>query len=393
MIPDYYEFLNTVKIISGNKALENIPHELGQMGASNPMVITDKGVVGAGLVKVLLDAFGGATTAIGALFDDTPIDSSDKVISEIAALYRKNGCDSIIAIGGGSVIDTAKGVNILVTEDSDDLLKFMGSDRLSKPMKPFIVIPTTAGTGSEVSTAAVILNVTKGKKMQFVSPLLLPRLAVLDPRMTMTMPAKITVATALDALTHAVEAFIGPQKNPLSDAFAAAAITLIRENVFQAVKRAKDEQVRLAMANAALLAGVAFSNSMVGVVHAAAHALGGVCHLPHGVANGIMLPFGMEFNMDVVGEHVAALLLPLAGEGEYIKTPETQRATESVAAVRRMTSELGRLTGIPVRLQEAGVAEEILPQVAEATINDGAIAYNPKPVTLADALGLLKAAY
>jgi alcohol dehydrogenase len=211
--------------------------------------------------------------------------------------------------------------------------------------------------------------------------------------MTVTMPPKITAATALDALTHSVEAFIGPQKNPVSDAFAASAITLIRENAVRAVERGKDEQVRLAMANAALLAGVAFSNSMVGIVHAAAHALGGVCHLPHGVANGIMLPHGMEFNMDAVGERVAALLLPLAGEQEYVKVPEAQRATESVAAVRKLTSELGRLTGIPVRLKEAGVNEEVLPQVAEATINDGAIAYNPKPVTLEDALNLLKAAY
>ncbi len=393
MIPGYYEFLNTVKIVSGNKALENIPYELEQMGARNPVVITDKGVVDAGLIKVLLDAFGGTKTAVGALFDETPIDSSDKVISEIAALYRKNNCDSIIAVGGGSVIDTAKGVNILVTEESDDLLKFMGANRLTKPMKPFVVIPTTAGTGSEVTTAAVILNVTKGKKMQFVSPLLLPRLAILDPRMTMTMPAKITAATALDALTHAVEAFIGPQKNPLSDAFATAAITLIRENVVRAVERGKDEQARLAMANAALLAGVAFSNSMVGIVHAAAHALGGVCHLPHGVANGIMLPHGMEYNMDVVGDRIAALLLPLAGEQVYASVAGAQRATESVAAVRRLTADLNRLASVPVSLKEAGVNEEVLPRVAEVTINDGAIAYNPKPVTLDDALALLKAAY
>jgi alcohol dehydrogenase len=318
MLPTYYEFYNSVKIASGTKALENIPYELGQLGANRPIVLTDQGVAQAGLTKIVIDSFAGSNVTIGAVYDTIPIDSSHVAVNQIAEVYRGKACDSIIAVGGGSVIDTAKGVNIVITEESDDLLKFMGNNRLTRPMKPFIVVPTT-GTGSEVTAAAVIMNTDKQIKMQFTSPYMLPKVAILDSRMTVTMPPKITAATALDSLTHAIEAFIGTQKNPISDAFATAAIGLIRDNVRRAVEEGKDENTRLAMANAALLAGVAFSNSMVGCVHAMAHALGGVCHVPHGIGNGIMLPYGLEYNLDSVSDRIAGLLLPMVGEEAFVR--------------------------------------------------------------------------
>jgi alcohol dehydrogenase len=401
-LPSYYEFFNSVKIVSGYKALENIPYELSQLGAKKPIIITDKGIVKAGLIKHVIKSFQGSKTTIGAIYDDTPVDSSNVVVDEIAEIYRKQGCDSIIAVGGGSAIDTAKGVNIVISENSNDLLKLMGNNRLTKPMRPFVVIPTTAGTGSEVTMAAVIANPSKNVKMQFTSALMLPKLAVLDPRMTMSMPPKITAATAMDALTHAVEAFIGPQKNPVSDAFAVAAIELIRKNVVTAVKSGSDADARLAMANAALLAGLAFSNSMVGVVHAAAHALGGVCHVPHGVANSIMLPHGLELYIKKSGEakkvlhlkqSIESVLLPLVGPEEYVKVPAKERAQGTVNAIRDMTANLNKISGIPVKLRQAGVIENSLPEVAQATINDGAIAFSPVEVSYEEALALLKAAF
>lgn len=402
ILPQYYEFFNSVKIVSGYKALENIPYELGQLGVKRPIIITDKGIVKAGLIKHIIKSFEGTRTVIGAIYDDTPVDSSNVVVNEIAEIYRSNGCDSIIAVGGGSAIDTAKGVNIVISEDSDDLLKLMGNNRLKNPMRPFVVIPTTAGTGSEVTMAAVIANPAQNIKMQFTSALMLPKLAVLDPRMTMSMPPKITAATAMDALTHAVEAYIGPQKNPVSDAFAVAAIELIRDNVVTAVKSGSDADIRLAMANAALLAGLAFSNSMVGIVHASAHALGGVCHVPHGVANAIMLPHGLEFYIRKSGEANKALhlkqsiekvLLPLVGPEEYVKVPAKERAQGTVKAIRDLTAGLNKICGIPVRLSQAGVTENQLADVAQATINDGAISFSPVEVNYEEALALLKAAF
>ena len=204
-------------------------------------------------------------------------------MNTIAGIYRKTGCDSIIAVGGGSAIDTAKGVNIVITENSEDLMKFMGAEMLKKTMKPFIVVPTTSGTGSECTLVAVISNPAKNVKMAFTSYKLLPNVAVLDPRMTLTCPPKITAATGMDALTHAMEGFYCNQKNPMSDAYAGAAIELVRDNLVEAVKNGKNENARLAMANAACMAGTAFSNSMVGMVHGLGHAAGAVCHIPHGL--------------------------------------------------------------------------------------------------------------
>ncbi|MBN1363969.1 MAG: iron-containing alcohol dehydrogenase [Syntrophaceae bacterium] len=396
VIPEYYEFFNSVKIISGYKALEAIPFELGRLGAKRPIIITDKGVSQAGLVKIVVDSFGGTDVVIGAVFDETPQDSSNVVVNQIAAIYRANQCDSIIAVGGGSPIDTAKGVNIVITEDTDDLLKFMGNYRLNKPMKPFVVIPTTAGTGSEVTMAAVIANPEKNIKMQFTSDLMLPKFTVLDPRMTVSMPPKITAYTAMDALTHSVEAYIGTQKNPVSDAFATASMELIRNNVVTAVTDGSNKDVRLAMANAALLAGLAFSNSMVGIVHATAHATGGVCQVPHGIANSILLPYGLEFYMGKspkVKENIDSLLLPLAGPEVYVQTPPAERAAKSVSTIKNMTSELKKLSGLPVRLSEAGVTEDKLESIAQATLNDGAIAFSPVEVSFEEALSIIKAAY
>lgn len=396
VIPEYYEFFNSVKIISGYKALETIPFELSRLGAKRPIIITDKGVAQAGLIKHVVDGFGGTDTVIGAIYDETPQDSSNVVVNQIAAIYKAQICDSIIAVGGGSAIDTAKGVNIVITENTDDLLKFMGNYRLNRPMKPFAVIPTTAGTGSEVTMVAVIANPEKNVKMQFTSDLLLPKFAVLDPRMTMSMPPKITAATGMDALTHAVEAYIGPQKNPISDAFATAAMELIRSNIVTAVTDGGNKNVRLAMANSALLAGLAFSNSMVGIVHAMAHAAGGVCHIPHGIANSIMLPHGLEFYIrksPKVKEDIDSLLLPLAGPEIYVQTPPVERATTTVATIKNMASELKKLCGLPVRLSEAGVTEDKLESIAQTTLNDGAIAFSPVDVSLTETLSVLKAAY
>ncbi len=393
MIPSYYEFYNPVKVLSGNKAVDNIPYELSLLSARRPLIVTDQGVVGAGLLQVVVNGFAGSDAQIGAIFEDTPPDSSNEVVGEVAKLYRENRCDSLVAVGGGSVLDTAKAVNILVTEGGDDLLAYLGADVLKHPLKPLIAVPTTAGTGSEVTAAAVIANPKRQIKMPFTSQYLLPNVAILDPRMTLTMPPKITAATGMDTLTHAVEAYSCKQRNPLSDAYAVAAINLVRESLLAAVKNGKDEKARYAMANASLLAGAAFSNAMVGAVHSMAHATGGVCHVPHGVANAIYLPHGMEYNMPKVADLYAELLLPLAGTQVYLSTPEKNRAARSVQAVRDLNRAMNAECGMPITLKQAGVAKSKLEAIAATAINDGAHAFNPRELEYEDALALARAAY
>jgi alcohol dehydrogenase len=271
-------------------------------------------------------------------------------------------------------------------------MQFQGVDRLTKPPRPLVAIPTTAGTGSEVTSVAVVSDTQKGIKLPFMDVRLFPRVAILDPVMTVTMPPQITAATGMDALTHAVEAFYCLGKNPVSDAYAVAAIQLVVSHLVHCVQDGSDPERRLAMANAALLAGIAFSNSLVGVVHSLAHACGGIAHVPHGVANSVLLPYGMENNLDKVGG-VIAELAPILGADVAAGASERARAEAAIQAVRDLGKRLSELCGAPTRLRDAGVAEEQLEAIAKAAINDGAVTYNPEEVGYEDALRILRQAF
>ena len=400
-LPGYYEFCCRVKIIAGHNALERIPGALVQLNAVRPMIITDKGVSGAGLINIVADAIKDGVT-IGAIADDVPPDSDLRVVNRLARIYQEEGCDSLIAIGGGSVMDTAKGINIIVSEKADDLMKFSGGHILMRSLKPLIAVPTTAGTGSEVTMVAVIKDHERHQKMLFVSHFLFPDVSIVDSRMTLSLPPAITAATGMDALSHAVEAYTCLAKNPLSDAHALAAIKLISENLVNVVKNPGDRNGRLAMANAATLAGIAFSNSMVGMVHTLGHSAGSVCGVPHGVAMAILLPYGLEYNRHKNGHLTAELLLPLAGSEEYTGTLKEQRADKVIAHIRQMNQELYDATGgrharffneVLDRDGKQMVPREKLPDIAKAALGDGSIFYNPEDLDYDDFLMVLKAAW
>lgn len=244
MTKAYYEFFCPVKVIAGHAALEHIPFELATLGAKRPLIITDKGVRTNGLLEPIETAFSSTDAEIGFIFDEVPPDSSLETVKKAAAFYREHQCDALLAVGGGSVIDTAKATNILVTEGGDDLLKYSGAHNLPKPLKPFFVIPTTSGTGSEVTMVAVVSDPVKNVKMAFASYYLMPHAAILDPRMTQTLPAHLTAMTAMDAMTHAIEAYTCMAANPLSDAYATGAIKKISQNLFKVLDNPKDAEAR-----------------------------------------------------------------------------------------------------------------------------------------------------
>ncbi len=390
----YYEFFCPVKVMAGQAALEHIPFELGARDARRPMIITDKGVRGAGLLEPVISACEEAEQEIVSIYDDVPPDSSTDVVREIAGQYRKGKCDSIIAIGGGSAIDTAKAVNILVSEGGDDIAEYAGAGVLTRPLKPFFVIPTTAGTGSEVTSVAVIADPRKQVKLPYASPFLLPDVAVLDPRMTLTLPPHITAATAMDALTHATEAYTCLQKNPLSDAYATAAIRKIGDNLLTVMDNPKDSVGRLELAQASTMAGIAFSNAMVGMVHALGHATGALCHLPHGVCMSLFLPYVLEYNLDQIRDPLGELLLHLAGPEVYAITPRAQRAQETIATIRKLRDELHRRCKLPRTLKETGkVTEDQLDRIAEMALDDGSIMFNPREASLEEARAVLQQAW
>ena len=394
MTSRYYEFYCPVKILAGLKALEHLPAELAERGCAAPMVLTDKGVRQAGLIDHVSHAFDEAGIRLNTVFDDIPPDSSTDVVEQIARLFREKNCDSLIAVGGGSVMDTAKAVNILVSEGGENLRAYVGAHKLTRPLKPLVAIATTAGTGSEVTSVAVIKDTHKQKKDAFQSSHLMPAVAVIDPRMTMTVPPGMTAATAMDALTHSVEAFTCLAKNPISDAYASTAIRKIVKALPLVLADPGHTDARLELAEAATMAGIAFSNSMVGLVHAIGHSLGAVCHLHHGTCMSLLLPYVLEYNFETVRDDLGELLPFLAGDEAAKATAPDDRATASIAAIRDLRDAIFDATELPRSLSESGkVDKSQFAKIAALTVDDGALMFNPVEADRSDVLGILEKAW
>ncbi|HHQ4681180.1 TPA: iron-containing alcohol dehydrogenase [Aeromonas veronii] len=390
----YYDFFCPVKLLAGEQALEQLACELASLGARRPLLLTDKGVNATGLATLLANVLAEGELPVAAIWDEIPADSSTAVVERIAKRYRELDCDSLVALGGGSVIDTAKAVNILTSMGGDHLLDYSGAGCLTRPLKPLAVVPTTAGTGSEVTLVAVIKDEASGRKVPFTSPFLLPQLAVLDPRLTQGLPLNITAATAMDAMTHAIEAFIGTAKNPVSDALALMAVEKIASALPQIIHDPQNKQLRLQLAEGSTLAGMAFSNSMVGLVHALGHSLGARCHLPHGLCMNLFLPTVLDYNRPEVDSELARLLLPLVGAERFAATPAHQRAEATITAIRTLRDTLWQAVKLPRTMSEAGVSDRsLLTEIRDLAVNDGALLFNRKDADREQLLTLLERAW
>ncbi|MGN5291365.1 iron-containing alcohol dehydrogenase [Aeromonas sp. 11P] len=390
----YYDFFCPVKLLAGEQALEQLASELTSLGAHRPLLLTDKGVNATGLATLLANVLAEGELPVAAIWDEIPADSSTAVVERIAKRYRELDCDSLVALGGGSVIDTAKAVNILTSMGGDHLLDYSGAGCLTRPLKPLAVVPTTAGTGSEVTLVAVIKDEASGRKVPFTSPFLLPQLAVLDPRLTQGLPLNITAATAMDAMTHAIEAFIGTAKNPVSDALALMAVEKIASALPQIIHDPQNKQLRLQLAEGSTLAGMAFSNSMVGLVHALGHSLGARCHLPHGLCMNLFLPTVLDYNRPEVDSELARLLLPLVGAERFAATPAHQRAEATITAIRTLRDTLWQAVKLPRTMSEAGVSDRsLLTEIRDLAVNDGAMLFNRKDADREQLLTLLERAW
>jgi alcohol dehydrogenase len=262
--------------------------------------------------------------------------------------------------------------------EGGSLRDHQGMQMLTRPQTPHVVLPTTAGTGSEVTSGAVVMDHKQGQKIIIFEHYNTPRVAILDPRLTETLPPDLTAATGMDAMTHAVESYVSQQRNPISDAAALHAVRLIRTYLPRAVQNGQDLAARGQMQIAALLAGWAFSNAMVGLVHAMAHSLGAVCGIPHGLANGLILPHVMEFNLS----ETPGLLADI-GMAMGVAKQGMSSAAAGETAVREMRTFV-RQIGLSQRLRDLGVTEQIMTQCAELSLSDGSIIYNPKMVAAAE---------
>jgi alcohol dehydrogenase len=331
------------RVIDGEGTVAQTPEVLKQLGGSKPMIVTDGILVKLGVTKHLTDALDAADVGYE-LFDSVTPDPTVDLIATGVSRYKKQGCDSIIALGGGSSMDCAKGIGASVVKGVD-IIKLVGQLRVRKPLPPFIAIPTTAGTGSEATLVAVVTDPVKKQKFSVIDPHLVPRVAILDPLMTQGLPAKITAETGIDALTHAVESYIGLHATAQTKAYGYDAVKRIFEYLPRAYADGNDLQARRQMAIASFNAGVAFTRVSIGYVHAIAHQMGGYYHIPHGLANAVILPHILEFSF----EHALCQYAELAIAAGLATSEDTEveAAHKFVDGVKALNAQLNIQTEFP----------------------------------------------
>lgn len=387
-----YEFISAVRILAGLDALAQLPR-LVQSTTEHPvLILTDQGIVQANAHMPVLQQLDRHHIPY-ILFKDIPTDGSIESIALAKTIYQQQHCEMIISIGGGSVIDTAKVLNIAVSL-GDDIEKYMGVNNIPHRLQPFIVIPTTAGTGSEVTSVAVVADNHKKIKMIYNSPYLQADYAILDPQMTLRLPPYISAMTAMDALTHAIEAYTCKARNPLSSELAISAICKIMAFLPDLFDDPQNQNARLALAEASTMAGMAFSNSMVGLTHAIAHALGINFKIPHGLCCSILLPHVLQYNLPAISEQLSELSLYILGEQQYCAALATNRAQAVIEQILQLLIRLQQKSSLPYRLSELHkISIDDFDFIAKKALGDGSIIYNPIHPTQTEIIQILHDAW
>jgi len=367
---------------------EGVSKKLGEMaagmGAKKAFVVYDKGVKAAGIVDALIASLK-ASGVESIEYDGVLPNPPDTQVAEAAALARSANVDIIVAIGGGSSIDSAKAINILLTNPSP-INQYDGINLVKVPCKPLIAIPTTAGTASEVTAFSIVTDTVRMKKMVIGGQFVGATIALADPLLTVGMPPKITSSTGLDALTHAIEAYVSKAHMPPTDVMALKAIELIAKNLATATKTGSDIEARSGMLLGSLMAGIAFNSAVLGLVHSIAHPLSVHFKLPHGVANAIGLPFVMEYNAQTCPDRFKDIAVAMG-----IDVTGMSDAAAAQAAVE-LVQNLNKDLEVPT-LKDCGVTKDMFDRLAEDALKEISTLFNPRDPSKQDILTILEKAY
>jgi 4-hydroxybutyrate dehydrogenase len=372
-------YLTQIEFESG--ALATLPAALEQLGVRRPLVVTDKGIVRAGLLSRLMQALPEALRDVP-VFDGTPPNPTEDAVASALDLYNQEGCDGVVAFGGGSSIDLGKGVALLATHPGpleSYALILGGAGRITSEVAPLIAVPTTAGTGSEVGRGALI-TLRDERKLGFISPHLIPKRAICDPELTAQLPPLLTAATGMDALAHCVETYLSPKVNPPADAIALDGAARAWSWIETAVARGDDMDARWNMMMASLHGALAFQKGL-GAVHSMSHPLGGVkgLSLHHGTLNAVVLPAVLRFNESHASVKFKKLKTALG-------LPDPADLAHEIAA-------LNRRIGLPPSLKAMGVPRDVLPRMVAGAMADHSTPTNPRPLTEQDFSRLFDEAY
>jgi alcohol dehydrogenase class IV len=377
MALDTYQVMFPAKVRFGVGSLDTLADEVDNLGAERVLIVSDPGVCEAGLVDKVKEQLPNPRLSVD-VFSRVEPDPTFLILDNAYQELHSNRYDLLIAVGGGSSIDTAKGLSMLLAHGGrgED---YVGTDKVPGPGIPLFALPTTAGTGSEVTNVCIFSDPEKKVKVAIFSPFLLARLALVDPRLTYGCPPQITAATGMDALVHAIESYTGKKANSFCNALALKAISLIAANLRASVRNGSHQEARNRMAEGALLAGIAFGNSGVAAVHALAYILGSRFHVPHGLANSILLSHVMQVNLpaDLPKHADVARMLGVKTQGLSHK----EAAEQGVAAVKTLIADIG----IPAHLRDLGIPRNALEEMSLASMGiTRLLAVNSKQLTLDD---------
>ncbi len=372
------------EIVFGIDSMAEAAHAALRLGGQRPLLVTDPGLIEAGWVDELVDHLRdqGVQAQVWSALTPNP---KDHEITAGHEFYRSRGCDVLIALGGGSVIDAAKGIAILAA-NGGDILDYAGVDKATMPIPPLVVLPSTSGTGADVSQFCIVTDTTRNTKITILGRALVPDITVIDPRLLTTMPEWLNAATGLDALTHGIEAFVSLGHNQLTDHHALRAVVMVTENLVTTIEQPHEMSARVLMAQAALEAGLAFTNAILGAAHAMSHQVGGLLDLPHGVINGVLLPHVVRFNAEADPAPFAVIAANL-GIADT-RAPEL----ESALALADHLQQLAQKVGVPRGLADLGVHDTDVPVLARNAMADACITTNPRAADEAQLQALFRAA-
>lgn len=372
------------EIIFGQGALRQVGESLVRLGAKSVFIVTDPGVLASGWVEQITPAIqeSGLDYQIWSEVTSNP---RDYEVDNGLESYLNSGCNAVLGIGGGSPIDAAKAIALL-SANRGSICDYEGADKIQYPLPPLVAVPTTAGSGSEVTQFAIITNTSRKKKMVIGSKSLIPDIALIDPRTLTTKDKELSANTGMDVLTHAIEAYVSLAATPLTDVQALNAIKLVTDYLPLSISSRSNLKAKSAMAMASLQAGLAISNAILGLVHAMSHPLGGLLDMPHGEACAILLPYVMEYNLPAAIDRYGTIAKAMDQRVEGLSKREA--AEKAVEAVKR----LSRDVGIPDKLSKVGLTEEYINQLSENAMQDVCILTNPREVPLEDIIKIYTAA-
>jgi alcohol dehydrogenase class IV len=379
-------FRTTKRILFGLGAVEKTGLEAQLLKAKKILIVTDPGVIQSGLlqgIETSLQSVGLPSV----IFDGVESDPRIEVVEKSVEKAKKEGIDLIVGFGGGSSLDIAKVTSIMIT-NLGKIDRFFGIDLVPNPGVPAILIPTTAGTGSEVTPVAILSDTKEKLKKGIVSAYLFPEVAIVDPKLTIGLPPSVTAFTGMDALTHAIESYYSVNATSISNFIAYQAMEIIARNLRIAFANGDNLVARSNMMEGSLLGGMAFANAGVGAVHAFAYPLGGEFHLAHGLTNTLMLPYVMRYNILGCPSKFAQMAKAFGEKVEGLS--ELDGAERAVKFVERLSDDIR----VPRRLRDVGIPEDAIPRLAEAAMKvTRLLANNPRKMTLEDAIAIYKSAY